>query len=425
MPRRTTVATPDGPDRRGSRRKVNGEGNIRQRSDGRWEGRVWVFTSDGREVRRSVYGQSWEEAHEKLTALKAKSQAGVRVAGSIQSVSDFMAYWLREVVGDRVRPSTLRTYEWLSRCYVVPLLGTQRLAKVQPPTVRTFLNRAKSTCQCCAQGKDAARAAAGKGARCCAKKPRQCCESFPSDGTIRHLHRMIRAALQDAVVDGLLAENPARNLRLAHRYRPRFTPLTGEEAKLLLKTARSDRLYALYAVALALGLRRGEALGLRWEDVDLVDGLVFVRQTLQRLGGKLVFGPVKSDGSERVIGLPAPCLAALREHRQSQAAEQRTAGESWKDHGLVFTTTIGTPIEPRNLNRHFVRLLERAGLRRVRFHDLRHSCATLLYEQGVPIEKIQDVLGHSSPTITKMIYVEVTREAQRSATDKLGYLFGD
>ncbi|MEV0809365.1 hypothetical protein [Micromonospora sp. NPDC050200] len=109
----------------------------------------------------------------------------------------------------------------------------------------------------CAQGKDAGRLSAGQQARCCARRPRSCCQQVPSDGTIRHLHRMIRAALQDAVIDGLIPDNPARNLRLAHRYRPRFTPLTGAEAKLLLKTAKSDRLYALYAVALALGLRRG------------------------------------------------------------------------------------------------------------------------------------------------------------------------
>jgi integrase len=361
--------------------------------------------------------------HEKLTALKAKAQAGVRVAETVHSVADFMAYWLREIAAERVRQSTLRTYDWLSRCYVVPMLGNQRLAKLQPPAIRTFLNRAKATCQCCAQGKDTARITTGRPARCCARKPRRCCEEYPSDGTIRHLHRMLRAALQDAVVDGLIPDNPARNLRLPHKYRPRFSPLTGDEAKQLLKAARNDRLYALYAVALAVGLRRGEALALRWRDVDLVEGVMFVRQTLQRLGGKLVFGPVKSDDSERVIALPAPCLAALREHRGRQDAERRSLGTRWKDSGLIFASTIGTPIEPRNLNRHFVGLLDRAGVRRIRFHDLRHSCATLLYEQGVPIEKIQDVLGHSSPTITKLIYVEVTRASQRSTTDKLGYLF--
>jgi integrase len=121
--------------------------------------------------------------------------------------------------------------------------------------------------------------------------------------------------------------------------------------------------------------------------------------------------------------LPAPCIAALRDHRSQQGVERTAKGEAWKESGLVFTTGIGTAIEPRNLNRHFVRLLDSAGIRRIRFHDLRHSCATLLYGQGVEIDKIQDILGHSSPTITKLIYVEVTRQSQRSTADKLGYLF--
>jgi site-specific recombinase XerC len=371
MPR-PAVTPPGDRNRRPGRRDVNGEGNIRQRSDGRCEGRAWVFTTDGREIRRSVYGSSWDDVHEKLTALKAKAQMGVRVAGTVHSVADFMAYWLRDIAAPRVRPSTLRTYDWLSRCYVVPMLGSQRLGKLQPPALRTFLNRAKDTCQCCAQGKDAVRVATGQPARCCARQPRQCCEAYPSGGTIRHLHRMLRAALQDAVVDGLIPDNPARNLRLPHKYRPRFTPLSADEAKQLLKAAHSDRLYALYAVALAVGLRRGEALALRWRDGDLAEGVIFVRQTLQRLGGKLVFGPVKSDDSERVIVLPAPCLAALREHRVQQGAERRSLGDRWRDSGLVFASTIGTPIEPRNLNRHFVGLLDRAGVRRIRFHDLRH-----------------------------------------------------
>ena len=113
----------------------------------------------------------------------------------------------------------------------------------------------------------------------------------------------------------------------------------------------------------------------------------------------------------------------MRRHRVTQNAERTTKGRDWVESGLVFTSSIGTPIEPRNLNRHFVGLLDKAGVRHIRFHDLRHSCATLLYEQGVEIDKIQDILGHSSPTITKQIYVEVTRESQRATADKLDYLF--
>jgi len=424
---RTAIAAdePEQPKRRSGKRNVNGEGSIRQRKDGRYEARAWVVTTDGREIRRSIYGESWEDVHEKLTALKAKTHAGVRVAATVSTMGEFMAYWLREVVGKRVRPSTMRTYDWLSRCYVVPLLSTKRLSRLQPPELRVFLNRVKETCQCCAQGKDAARVKAGEEARCCAKRPQKCCEGFPADGTVRHLHRMVRAALQDAVIDGMLAENPAKNLRLPHKYKPHFVPFSPEEATLFLKVARTDRLYPLYSVALAVGLRRGEALGLRWSDVDLVEGVLFVRQTLQRLNGKLTFGPVKSDDSARVIALPVPCVESLRKHRVAQAHERELADKAWRDSGLVFTTAIGTPIEPRNLNRHFARLLDRAGLRRIRFHDLRHSCASLLYDEGVTIENIQDVLGHSSPTITKTIYVEVTRKVQRGAVDRLGYLFED
>jgi integrase len=193
---------------------------------------------------------------------------------------------------------------------------------------------------------------------------------------------MLRAALQDAVIDGLIAENPARNLRLSHRYRPRFSPLSGDEAKRLLSAARQDRLYALYAVALSLGLRRGEALGLRWQDVDLIEGVLRVQQSLQRLGGKLAFGPVKSDGSERIIGLPDPCVAALRQHRVTQNAERTTKGKDWVESGLVFTSSIGTPIEPRNLNRHFAGLLDKAGLRRIRFHDYADLCVMPTWWQG-------------------------------------------
>ncbi len=159
--------------------------------------------------------------------------------------------------------------------------------------------------------------------------------------------------------------------------------------------------------------------------MDLVDGLVRVRGTLQRINGQLTLGPVKTDDSDQSIPIPPGLVAVLREHRAAQLAERERAGERWREHGMVFTAHIGTPIEPRNLNRHLDKVCERAGVRRIRFHDLRHSCATLLYDQGVSIENIRDVLGPSSPTITKTIYVEATRKVQRDAVDRLGFLFDE
>ncbi len=149
------------------------------------------------------------------------------------------------------------------------------------------------------------------------------------------------------------------------------------------------------------------------------------RTSLQRVNGQLRLGPVKTDRSARVIAMSRPCLLALRRHRDRQSAERRTAGKAWTDHDLVFASTRGTPLEPRNVTRQFDALCRRAGLRHIRFHDLRHTCATLLYEQGVSIDNIQNVLGHSSPTITKMIYVEVTETIQRGTADRLDHLFPD
>lgn len=428
---------------RRSKRNVNGEGTIRQRSDDRWEGRAYVITTDGREIRKSIYGKSWDEVHAKLTKLQADTMSGKRVASSSMTVADYLTYWLHDIARHRVRTSTYVSYEKWIRLHLVPLFGKKKLTALRPNDLRRGFFQLKQTCQWCAQEKDLARekraqkertARAGKplrknarkieGARCCAKVPRECCRSVVSDGTIRYLHRIVRTALQAAVTEeGILAENVAKNLRLKHRYRPRFTSWSAAEARRFLRAASGDRWHAIYAVALMLGLRRGEVLGLQWSDIDLETRTIRVSKMLDRIDGKLQLGPVKTDGSTRDAAIPGPCVDALTRHREQQEAMRREAGKGWVTSDFVFTTSLGTPIEPRNVNRHFAALCDRAEVRRIRFHDLRYSCATLLYELGVPIENIQDVLGHSSPTITKLIYVDGTDKVQRDAADLLGGLF--
>jgi integrase len=208
----------------------------------------------------------------------------------------------------------------------------------------------------------------------------------------------------------------------------------------------------LYAVALAVGLRRGEALGVRWEDLELMcgrcggslvdplhdaicegaddttdrdSGEVHVRQTLQRVNGALIFQPPKTQNSERSVPLPGPCVSVLVAHWRRQREWARRAGADWQDSGLVFTTRTGGPIDPRNLVRSFVALCERAGIRRIRFHDLRHSCATLLFAQGVEIGTVKEILGHSSVSITADIYVEVIKKLRQDAVDGMNDLFED
>ncbi len=404
-------------------RNVNGEGSIRRRKDGRYEGRVFVPTSDRRIERRSIYGKTWEEVHDSITTLKADIRRGLRVSATKHNLGTYMVQWLEETAKPRIRVSTWAGYEQLIRCYIVPLLGRKKLAKLTSPDIRFFLSSLKTACRCCLLGKDAARKRTSGTAQCCALKPARCCHSYLGDGTIRYIHRVLRVALQDAVIDGVLASNPAKDLRLKLKYRPKFTPLTVEEAHKLLAAAQHDRLFALYAVVLAVGLRKGEALALRWKRVDVDQSTLHIVETLQRVKNALQFGNVKTDGSARKIALPDQCVDILQRHRSHQQKEKAAVGDTWPDTDLVFTTPRGTPIDPRNLNRMFSQLCDAAGIRHIRFHDLRHSCATLLYSQGVPLENIQDVLGHSSPAITKTIYVGDTVESQRLAVNKLGFLF--
>ena len=328
------------------RRNVNGEGSIRRRADGRWEARAYVLTPDGREVRRSVYGHSWDEVHSALTRLQADRLIGRRVTSSSDTVETYLTHWLHDVAKNRVRDTTFDSYEYLIRVYLIPTFGRYRLSALQSSDVRRGLQRLKATCQCCAQGRDRTRFVraqeeqarrAGRpprknarridGARCCALSPPACCRAVLSDGTVRAVHRLLRTILQDAVsVDGILGENVARNLRLNYRYRPNFRPWSSQEARLFLQSVRTHRLGAAFTAGLLLGLRRGEVLGLAWSDVDLDRGVLQVRQALQRAGGQLRLGPVKSDGSARFVAIPTPGVIALRDRRDRQSVERSNSG---------------------------------------------------------------------------------------------------
>ncbi len=201
----------------------------------------------------------------------------------------------------------------------------------------------------------------------------------------------------------------------------RFEPLTADEARQLLTAAQGHRLHALFELALHTGLRKGELLGLRWEDLDLAGGTASIRRTMQRTNsGGLTALPTKTKSSERRIALPTPCLRSLEQHRNRQLQEREAAGTGWKDSGYVFTRLDGAPIEGSTLTRHFNTLLRRARLRRIRFHDLRHSTATLLLEQGVELVVIKELLGHAHIGVTATVYAHVRLRLQRDAVDALG-----
>ncbi|WP_338765896.1 site-specific integrase [Nocardia vulneris] len=406
--------------KRAKKRNPNGSGTIGSRRDGRYELKLFVDTPDGGRKRVSVYGATWEEADAERTRLKELQRKGIPVDVTTMTVRQYMTYWLAEVAEPKIRRTTFATYEGDVRLHIIPGLGKRKLKNLESRHVREFINGLRQKCQCCGQKKDEKRAKP----RCCAKSPAECCGSALSIHSVRHVLRVLRSALQDAVEEELISRNVARAVKVRGAGEYKVRAFTRQEAMQLLRTAEEHRLHALWAVALSMGLRRGEALGLLWKDIDLEVGRLVVRYGLHRVDGELKLEEVKTEGSRATLPIPRPLLAALQEHRKRQLDERFTAGNRWRETGLVFTTKLGQPIEPRNVNRMFHRLCEKAGVPQVRVQDLRHSCATLLFTMGVEAATVQKILRHSSITVTTSIYMEVIEAVKRDALDSMDTLFG-
>ena len=345
-------------------RRANGEGTIYPRRDGRWEGAAYVLLPSGGRARKRVYGKSRSEVFAKLAELQQKSHAGLPAISGQISLGAYLNEWLETVARHSVRPSTFYSYRLYVRDHLIPGLGKKRLTRLTPTDVRVFVTSKLS--------------------------------SGLAPATVKQMHAILRAALQHAMREDLVARNVAKLVVVSGGEQAEVVPLTVDEARTLLAAAKGTRLYALWAVALAIGLRRGEALGLRWLDVDLDIGELRVNQTLQRVDGRLQFVPPKSERSRRKVPLPSVTIAALQRHHEQAVAEAAARGKAVTPGDLVFTSSTGTPLEPRNVNRTFAELLKIAGLRPTRFHDLRHTCASLLLAQGVSPRVVMETLGHSA-----------------------------
>ncbi|HEY6379198.1 MAG TPA: tyrosine-type recombinase/integrase [Candidatus Dormibacteraeota bacterium] len=376
-------------------RRGPGEGSIFQRKkDKRWVGQLdlgYVDTPQGRRRRyKTVYGTSRKEVAERLTKLLRDRQTGMLPTAGPITLGDYLSTWLANRERS-LKPSTFRNYSGIVDHHLIPELGRIRLERLRAEDVDAMLQRRLKA------GSSAAR--------------------------VHDLRSVLRAALGPAVQRRLVTFNAAELTDPVRQDERRVTSLQPEEARQFLDSLQGDRLEALYRVALAVGLRRGEALGLRWEDVDLDARRLRVRYALQRVKGQLVLIDPKTKKSGREVVLPEAVVAALREHRRRQLEEQLLAGGRWVDSvpiysvsdgrvsgttsGLVFRTTIGTPLDGSMVTAAFHAALGRAGVRQVRFHDLRHSCASLLLAQGVPARVVMEVLGHSSITLTLNTYSHV------------------
>ncbi|MFD7118997.1 tyrosine-type recombinase/integrase [Streptomyces sp. NPDC059922] len=398
------------------RTRANCDGTVYQRKDSQWEAAGYVLAPGNTRKRIRVYGTTRKEALAKLTEKIANNNRGVSVPSAQDSLAAYLTYWLEAVAVHRLRENTHTRYSACVNNYLVSGLGKKKLTKLTAKDVRTWLNQLRTTCQCCARNIGAGR----EQPRCCATGT--CCSKRLSPLTLTYIHSVLKSALEHAVREEEIPRNVARNVRTGTPRPRRFEPLTADEARTFLAATSGHRLQPLFELALHTGLRKGELLGLRWEDLDLTSGTASIRRTLQRTNsGGLIPLPTKTKSSERRIALPTPCLHSLEQHRDRQLQEREAAGTGWKDSGYVFTRPDGAPIEGSTLTRHFNTLLHRAKPRRIRFHDLRHSAATLLLEQGVELVVIKELLGHAHIGVTATVYAHVRLRLQRDAIDLLGH----
>jgi integrase len=371
-------------------RRADGEGTIYHRADGRWEGRLSLGVGvDGRRHRHVEYGRTRNDVVDKLRRARNRVAEGQPPTDAGRTVADYLRWWAEHVLPGTVRETTAYGYRRIIEHTIVPRIGNRRLGKLAPAHVHDML-------------RDLERAGRGTSTR-------------------RNVRMVLRRALAHAERWGLVQRNVAALVDT-----PRGTTTKTDDAldldgvKQLIAAAEADRLEALWVMAVTVGLRKGEALALTWGDVDPDAAQVTVRGTLRRIPGQgLVVNAPKCERGARVVALPPLCVDALRRRRQAQRLERIAAGPRWTDTGYVFTTEVGTPIDPDNLQRAWRKVTDRAGLGRLRFHALRHSAATVALERGVPLEVISRQLGHSGYAITADVYAHVGAAAQRDAANAM------
>ena len=376
------------------RRRGHGEGGVyRRASDGLWVGSLDLGYVDGKRKRRTVYGKTRREALEALNRVRRAAEQGQDLTTPSPTVGQWLDRWMAMKQADGSRPSTLRGYKQIIENHVRPALGSKRLDKITPSDVRALID---------------AKTASGL-----------------SGTTVAHILRLLRNTLNDAERLDLVIRNVARAVKMPKASEPDLHVLTVKDVKALMAASRPHRLFPLFATLMMLGLRRGEALALQWDDIDFANSTVHVQRSLQRVDGRLQIVPVKTPASRAPVIAPRGLIQILKKHRTAQRTQRLSEGPEWQGGDFVFTSVRGTPLEPRNVSRAWADVREDAGLPRVRLHDLRHGYATILTALGVPPRVVMEMLRHANIGITMNVYAGVDLDTQREAAASLDKaLFG-
>ncbi|MDQ3696220.1 MAG: site-specific integrase [Chloroflexota bacterium] len=367
------------------------QGSIQKRTGKRgvsWYAKYdYLDPASGKRIHKRISAKTRQECAQKLRAAIQAVETGQVSADERLTVRAFVERWLSSIEGS-VRPATLRRYADLMRLHVLPTVGGVQLRRLAPLHVQELhaLWREKGL------------------------SPTSC----------YHAHYILHRVLVQAARWRLITGNPCELVDAPRRGSPEMKTWDARQAAVALAAGDTTDLAALWRLALLCGLRRGELLGLRWDDIDLDRGSLAVRRTLSRgNGGTWELGQTKTTAGRRSVALPASCVAALRAHRDRQGFERQRLGEVWEDHGFVFTNETGGPLHVNSLVVRYRRLIAAAGVPTIRFHDLRHTCATLLLAAGIHPKVVQERLGHSDISMTLNRYSHVMPGMQQQAADAL------
>ena len=372
-------------------KRAHGEGSIYKRKDGRWCGQYTAHTSTGPKL-KYVYGKTKAETAAKLRKATAERDAGFVPEGQSVLLGEYLDQWLADSVRHSVKQRTFERYEEMVRIHIKPVLGSKKLTKLRPADVQRLY--------------------------------RDRLDSGLSAGTVRHVHVTLHKALKQAVEWGLASHNVTEVVTVPKGSKEEPLFLTPEQVKALLEAAKGERFEALFVLAVHTGMRQGELLGLMWDDVNFDVGELRVRRTLVAGKEGFSFGEPKSAKGRRNVTLTPAALQALKRHRERQHEESVMLADAWEDNGLVFPNSFGKPMDHNNIyHRDFKRVRERASLPpTLRFHDLRHTFATLMLSNGANLNVVQETLGHSQASMTLNVYGHVLPNHQKEAIHKLGDL---
>jgi integrase len=378
-----------------SRKRGNGEGSIYPVKDKRgrvtgYRGSYWVHTANGPK-RRYLSGKKREDVADKLAKALSNRADGIVFEDENMTVGEYLKQWLTDSARGSIRRSTYESYRRQVERYVVPALGRVKLTKLTCMHVQGLYRQMQDR---------------GLSAR-----------------TVQYTHAVLHRALKQAVRWNLISRNVCEGVDVPQVRREEMRPLNAEQARRLLRSASGERLEAFYVLAVHTGMRPGELLGLRWEDVTLSDegGSLQLNRALS--DGELT--TPKTKGSRRRIKLSAGSAKALKVHRKRQLEEMMQRSGLWQDYGLVFPSSVGTPLFHRNVVRSFKALLKDADLpSSVRLYDLRHTCATLLLSRNIHPKYVQELLGHASISQTLDTYSHVIEGMDGGLTDTISEVLG-